>query len=64
MRLGSVITINKETTQQCAMHPCAWPMQALPLGAANTSLLYAILFDACMFAIAYGMWRKRWFVKV
>lgn len=40
------------------------PVQALPLGAANTSLLYAILFNACMFAIAYGMWRKRWFVKV
>jgi len=40
------------------------PIKALPLGAANTSLLYAILFNACMFAIAYGMWRKRWFVKV
>ena len=40
------------------------PIEALPLGAANTSLLYAILFNACMFAIAYGMWRKRWFVKV
>lgn len=40
------------------------PIKALPIGAANTSLLYAILFNACMFAIAYGMWRKRWFVKV
>ena len=40
------------------------PIRALPLGAANTSLLYAILFNACMFAIAVGMWRKRWFVKV
>ena len=40
------------------------PLKALPIGAANTSLLYAILFNACMFAIAYGMWRKRWFVKV
>ncbi|MCA1857337.1 heparan-alpha-glucosaminide N-acetyltransferase domain-containing protein [Massilia oculi] len=40
------------------------PLKALPLGAANTSLLYAILFNACMFAIAYAMWRKRWFVKV
>jgi len=40
------------------------PIKALPLGPANTSLLYAILFNACMFAIAYGMWRKRWFVKV
>jgi predicted acyltransferase len=40
------------------------PIKALPLGPANTSLLYAILFNACMFAIAYAMWRKRWFVKV
>ncbi len=40
------------------------PLKALPIGAANTSLSYAILFNACMFAIAYGMWRKRWFVKV
>jgi predicted acyltransferase len=40
------------------------PIEALPLGAVNTSLLYAILFNACMFAIAVGMWRKRWFVKV
>ncbi|MCC2972830.1 acyltransferase family protein [Massilia sp. IC2-476] len=40
------------------------PIKALPIGPANTSLLYAILFNACMFAIAYGMWRKRWFVKV
>jgi len=40
------------------------PLKALPIGAANTSLSYAILFNACMFAIAYGMWRKRWLVKV
>lgn len=40
------------------------PIKALPLGAANSSLLYAILFNACMFALAYAMWRKRWFVKV
>lgn len=40
------------------------PIGALPLGAVNTSLSYAILFNACMFAIAVGMGRKRWFVKV
>ncbi|MGJ9419191.1 acyltransferase family protein [Massilia sp. CMS3.1] len=26
--------------------------------------LYALLFNACMFALAWGMWRKKWFVKV
>lgn len=40
------------------------PIKALPLGPVNTSLLYAIAFNACMFAIAWFMWRKRWFVKV
>lgn len=40
------------------------PIQALPLGPQNTSLLYAIVFNLCMFAIAWGMWKKRWFIKV
>ena len=40
------------------------PLRALPLGAVNTSLLYALLFNACMFALAWAMWRRRWFVKV
>ncbi|MEH6437093.1 acyltransferase family protein [Massilia sp. DD77] len=40
------------------------PIEALPLDPVNTSLLYAIAFNACMFAIAWCMWRKRWFVKV
>jgi predicted acyltransferase len=40
------------------------PIAALPVGAVNTSLLHAVLFDACMFLVAWGMWRKRWFVKV
>ena len=40
------------------------PIKALPLAPVNTSLLYAIAFNACMFAVAYFMWRNRWFVKV
>ena len=40
------------------------PIAALTIGAVNTSLLHAVLFDACMFLVAWGMWRKRWFVKV
>ena len=34
------------------------------VGALNTSVLYALLFNACMFAIAWTMWRRRWFIKV
>ncbi len=40
------------------------PVKALELAPVNTSLLYALLFNAFMFCIAYGMWRKNWFVKV
>jgi predicted acyltransferase len=40
------------------------PLAALPIGAVNASLLHALLFDACMFAVAWAMWRKGWFVKV
>jgi hypothetical protein len=40
------------------------PLRALPFAAATTSLFFAILFDLMMFAVAYGMWKKRWFVKV
>ncbi|WP_323142474.1 acyltransferase family protein [Massilia phyllosphaerae] len=40
------------------------PIAALPIGAVNASLLHALLFDACMFLLAWGMWRQRWFVKV
>jgi len=40
------------------------PIRALPIGALNTSVLYALLFNAAMFLLAWAMWRKRWFVKV
>jgi len=40
------------------------PIRDLPIGAVNSSLLHALLFNACMFAIAWFMWRRKWFVKV
>jgi predicted acyltransferase len=40
------------------------PIAALPIGAVNTSLLHALLFDAFMFLLAWIMWRNKWFVKV
>jgi predicted acyltransferase len=40
------------------------PVRALPIGPVNTSLLYALLFNLFMFALAWFMWRKKWFVKV
>ncbi len=44
----------------------AWlsaPLQALPIAPENASLLFAIAFDLAMFAVAWVMWKKRWFVK-
>jgi predicted acyltransferase len=44
----------------------AWlhaPFQALPLSAENASLAFALAFNAAMFAVAWGMWRMKWFVK-
>ncbi|MBC3918871.1 DUF1624 domain-containing protein [Undibacterium sp. CY18W] len=40
------------------------PIKALPLTAVNASLLYAVLFNLMMLLFAWGMWKKRWFVKV
>lgn len=36
----------------------------LPLAPANASLLFAVLFDLAMFAVAWALWRKRWVIKV
>ena len=40
------------------------PMQALPLAPVDASLVFAILFNLCMFAIAWLLWKKRWFIKI
>jgi predicted acyltransferase len=40
------------------------PVKALPIGPVNTSLLYALLFNAAMFLVAWLMWRRKWFIKV
>jgi predicted acyltransferase len=39
------------------------PIQALPLAPQDASLLWALLFNAAMFAVAWWMWTKRWFIK-
>ena len=39
------------------------PLQALPVAPVNASLAFAIAFDLAMFAVAWAMWRKQWFVK-
>ena len=40
------------------------PLQALPVAPVNASLLFALVFNALMFLVAWFMWRNKWFVKV
>lgn len=40
------------------------PIAALPLPPKAASLLHAVAFVLAMFAVAWGMWRRRWFIKV
>lgn len=40
------------------------PIKALPLAPVNQSLLFAVLFNLAMFAVAWLMWKKKWFIKV
>ena len=40
------------------------PLKSLPLSPVNSSLLFAVIFNCCFFALAWIMWKKRWFVKV
>jgi predicted acyltransferase len=40
------------------------PLQSLPIAPVNASLAFAILFTLAMFAVAWAMWKKQWFVKV
>ncbi len=40
------------------------PIQALSFTPANASLVFALAFLLLMFAIAWGLWKKRWFIKI
>jgi predicted acyltransferase len=40
------------------------PIVALDLAPVNASLLFALGFVAVMYAVAWVMWKQRWFVKV
>jgi len=39
-------------------------LRVLELSPTNASLLFALLFNAAMLLVAWGMWRQRWFIKV
>ncbi|MEP7261106.1 MAG: heparan-alpha-glucosaminide N-acetyltransferase domain-containing protein [Usitatibacter sp.] len=39
------------------------PIQVLPISPENASLLFAIGFNMAMFAVAWFMWKKKWFIR-
>ncbi|MCH8619299.1 heparan-alpha-glucosaminide N-acetyltransferase domain-containing protein [Undibacterium sp. TS12] len=59
------IHINQKDGSKPSLHAIIYaPIKALPLSPVNASLLFAVLFNLLMLLIAWGMWKKRWFVKV
>jgi predicted acyltransferase len=39
------------------------PLRALPVAPENASLIFAVAFVLAMFAVAWLLWRKRWFIR-
>lgn len=62
--LGFIKFAQEDGTQRSLGAILYAPIKALPLQPEAASLLHALLFNAAMFAVAWFMWRRRWFVKV
>ncbi|PWF39113.1 hypothetical protein C7C56_027265 [Massilia glaciei] len=62
--LGALSSIGADGAKVTLGRALYAPLRALDIAPVNASLLYALLFNAFMFGIAYLMWRKKWFVKV
>jgi predicted acyltransferase len=59
-RLLATVTTEPGVTLKARLYA---PLASMGLASENASLLFAILFEAAMFAVAWLMWRKRWFVR-
>jgi predicted acyltransferase len=59
-RLLTAVTLGPGVTLKAKLYGA---ITSMPLSAENASLLFAILFEAAMFAVAWLMWKKRWFVR-
>lgn len=60
-----IIRWTRADGSQCSLQEALYaPIQALPVAPEMASLMFAIAFNACMFAVAWLLWRKRWFIKV
>lgn len=64
-RLLGTVKVVADAGQQVTVK--AWlfgELSRLPLAAVNASLLYAVLFVLCMFAVAWVLWRRQIILKV
>ena len=59
-RLLVTFTVAPDTTLKAWLYA---PIRSLPIAAENASLVYAVAFELAMFAVAWILWRKRWFVR-
>ena len=62
--VGRIVILFKTSSGLTIKGALFAPLQTLGLAPQNASLLYAIGFVAVMYVIAWGMWKKKWFVKV
>lgn len=62
--LGFIKITQPDGTPVSLKNLLAGALHVLRLSPIDTSLLFALLFNAAMFLVAWVMWRKRWFVKV
>ena len=59
-RLLTAVTVEPGITLKARLYA---PLSSMPLAPENASLLFAVLFENAMFAVAWLMWKKRWFVR-
>jgi predicted acyltransferase len=59
-RLLTAVLVEPGVTLKARLYA---PLSSMPIAPENASLLFAVLFEAAMFAVAWLMWRKRWFVR-
>ena len=62
--VGRLLVLVKNDAGQSLKARLYAPIQALAIAPINASLLYAVGFVAVMYAAAWVMYKKRWFLKV
>mgnify|MGYP001156625921 FL=1 len=59
------ISWNRADNTSTTLHDAIYEKVFLPIASpVNASLLFAITFVLLMYAIAWGMWKKGWFIKI